>query len=131
MPSRMLVVWAALTFSVAALAQSTGQEINGIVKDASGAVVSGARITARQTETGLVRDASTNGSGYFVVANIPIGAYTLEVESPGFQKSVRTGIRLNIEDKVTLEIGMTLGSVSEIRENSTWRLQSERRRILA
>lgn len=113
MPSRMLVVWAALTFSVAALAQSTGQEINGIVKDASGAVVSGARITARQTETGLVRDASTNGSGYFVVANIPIGAYTLEVESPGFQKSVRTGIRLNIEDKVTLEIGMTLGSVSD------------------
>ena len=74
-------------------AQATAQ-ISGIVQDQSGAVLPGAEITATQTETGVSRMTISNETGSYVLANLPLGPYKLEVGLPGFRTFVQTGIVL-------------------------------------
>src|ERR1051326_6341928 len=62
---------------------STGS-ISGTVYDQQKAVVPGAKVTAVQTETGSVSTTKTTGEGYFLIANLPIGTYTLTIEAPQF-----------------------------------------------
>src|ERR1051325_734534 len=74
-----------LSFSIAASAQgiSTGS-ISGTVYDPQKAVVPGAKVTAVQAETGSSSTTKTTGEGYFLIANLPIGTYTLTIEAPQF-----------------------------------------------
>src|SRR5258705_13900745 len=71
-------------------AQSTAQ-INGTVRDQSGAVLPGVDITVMQTATGLMRTTVTNETGSYVFANLPIGPYRLQAALPGVSTSVQTG----------------------------------------
>jgi hypothetical protein len=99
--------------AVVAWCQYTSQQISGTVRDPSGAVVTTARVTAIHTGTGLVRRAPVNESGYFVIANIPIGQYQIEAEASGFQKYVQEGVKVGVNDKVTVDIVMSVGPVTE------------------
>ena len=103
----------ALAAASAALAQTTSQQISGIVKDATGAVVPAANVTIRQTETNLTREARAGGSGYFVIPNIPMGDYELQVEVKGFQKYVQSGIKVGVNDKVNVDVAMVVGLLSD------------------
>src|SRR5277367_2021764 len=78
--------------SVSASAQEIAGSIRGTVLDASGATVSGAKVTAVQTETGLVRTTTTGSQGAFVLVELVVGHYRLEAEAKGFKKYVREGI---------------------------------------
>ena len=69
--------------SLWAQSQNTAQ-IQGTVLDASGSAVPGAEIKATQTDTGVVRIATSGAHGGYVLANLPIGPYRLEVSKPGF-----------------------------------------------
>src|SRR6202008_1717132 len=60
--------------NVAALAQSTAQ-INGAVRDQTGAVLPGVEVAATQTATGAKRTAITNETGDYVLASLPLGPY--------------------------------------------------------
>ena len=71
-------------------AQDTAQ-ISGTVKDQSGAVLPGAEITATQTETGSMRTSISNETGSYVLPNLPLGPYRLEVSLPGFRTFAQTG----------------------------------------
>src|SRR2546422_8807687 len=64
--------------SVDVWAQATAQ-ISGSVRDQSGAVLPGAEVTATQTETGIARTAVSNETGSYVLPNLAIGPYKLEV----------------------------------------------------
>ena len=81
---RVLTVIVCLWFGVTSIwAQATAQ-INGSVKDQSGAVLPGVEITATQTATGLKRSAVTDETGSYLLQNLPIGPYTIEAALPGF-----------------------------------------------
>src|SRR3989442_1508655 len=67
-------------------------QISGVVQYASGAVVPGATITAKQTETGFSRSAVSDADGTYVMAQLPIGPYQLNVDKPGFKTYVQKGI---------------------------------------
>src|ERR1019366_4866740 len=54
-------------------------QISGIVKDETGAAAPGAEVTATQTETGFKRSATTDDAGVYVLTNLPLGPYRLEV----------------------------------------------------
>jgi hypothetical protein len=74
-----------LIFSVPAFAQGiTTGSISGTVYDPQKAVVPGAKVTAVQSETGSSFTTKTTGEGYFLVANLPIGTYTLTIEAAQF-----------------------------------------------
>jgi hypothetical protein len=93
-------------------AQSTAQ-INGTVKDQTGAVLPGAEVTATQTATGAKRQAVTDETGSYTLANLPIGPYMLEVALPGFRTYVQTGIVLQVDSNPTIPVILQVGQVSE------------------
>ena len=75
-------VWAQVTASIV-----------GKVKDASGAVVPGATVTAKHLESGLTRTAETDSNGSYSIPSLPIGQYELNTEKTGFKQEVRRGRR--------------------------------------
>jgi hypothetical protein len=114
MKCMMRVVTTALFLScLVVLGQTTSQQISGTVRDASGSTVPGAAITVVQTGTGLQRQTSASTNGYFVVANIPMGSYEVTVEAKGFQKYVQKNLNVGVTDKVHIEVGLTVGSLSD------------------
>lgn len=93
-------------------AQQITGNIRGTVSDPSGAVVQGAAVTAEQTETGLSRSASTDRSGNYVLPELPVGHYRLEVTAKSFQKYVQEGISLNVNETAAVPVRLAVGSES-------------------
>src|SRR5215471_15760004 len=101
-----------LLFCSAGFAQSTAQ-ITGTVRDQSGAVLPGAEIKATQTATGSVRNAVSNDDGTYVLTNLPLGPYVLEVSLPGFRTYVQTGVVLQVDSNPTVNAVLAVGQVTE------------------
>jgi hypothetical protein len=92
--------------------QATSQ-IQGTVHDSSGAAVPGATVKATQTDTGIVRTTSSGADGSYVLADLPIGPYRMEVGKDGFTTYVQTGIVLQVATNPTIAVVLQLGRVSE------------------
>src|SRR5215470_2590151 len=95
---------------VALWAQATSQ-IQGTVQDSSGAVLPGVEVKATQTDTGVVRTAVSSEDGRYVLPNLPIGPYRLEVNKPGFSPYVQTGIILQVASIPTVNVVLQVGAV--------------------
>src|ERR1043165_6630453 len=93
-------------------AQATAQ-ISGTVKDQSGAVLPGVEVTATQTQTSISRMTVTNETGSYVLTNLPLGPYRLEATLPGFRSFVQTGIVLQVNDNIAINVVLQVGLVSE------------------
>ena len=91
---------------------STSQ-INGTVRDAAGLSVPGAEVKATQTATGLVRSTTTSTDGGFVLIDLPIGPYQLEVSKEGFSKFLQSGIVLQVGSNPNIDVALKVVSVSE------------------
>ena len=68
------------------MAQAPAAQITGVVKDAAGAAIAGAEVKATQTATGAVHTAVSGTAGEYTLADLPPGAYSLEVSKEGFGK---------------------------------------------
>src|SRR6478672_3901811 len=102
-------------------AQGTSQ-INGIVKDPTGAVLPGVEVTATQTDTNINRQTVSDERGNFVLPNLPIGPYKIEAQLPGFRTFVQTGIQLGVNQNPNLNIILEVGQVTqevEVQANVT------------
>jgi hypothetical protein len=98
-------------------AQATSSaQISGTVKDQSGAVLPGTEIQVTQTATGAVRNAVSGEDGAYVITNLPIGPYMLEVTLSGFRTYVQTGIVLQVNSSPTVNAVLEVGQVSETVE---------------
>jgi hypothetical protein len=107
---RLLVVFALCCAGL--WAQATSQ-IQGTVQDASGAAVPGAEVKATQTDTSTVRTTTSGADGTYVLPNLPIGPYRLEVSKQGFTTYVQTGIVLQVNSNPTINMALNVGAVSE------------------
>src|SRR6476469_3226666 len=87
--------------SASAWAQATAQ-MNGTVRDESGAVLPGVTVTVTQTDTGFTRSVVTEGDGGYVIPNLPTGPYKLEASLQGFKSYSQTGIVLQVGANVTI-----------------------------
>jgi outer membrane receptor protein involved in Fe transport len=96
----------------AAAQQITGK-IAGTVTDASAAVVQNAAVTVRQVETGLIRTTFTDGGGTYLLVELPVGHYSLEVAARGFQKYLQQGISLDVNETANVPVRMAVGAESE------------------
>ena len=102
-------------------AQATAQ-INGAVKDQTGAVLPGVDITATQTETGISRTAVSDETGSYILPNLAVGPYRLEASLPGFRTYVQTGIVLQVNASPVINPVLDVGQVSEqveVQANAT------------
>jgi hypothetical protein len=93
-------------------AQGTSQ-MQGVVRDESGAAIPSAEVKATQTDTNTVRTTTSGADGTYVLANLPIGPYRLEVSRQGFSTFVQTGIVLQVATSPTIDVSMKVGNVSE------------------
>ncbi len=91
-------------------AQTTAA-INGTVKDASEAVLNGAKVSVRHLETGAVRATTTNAAGQYFIPVLPIGDYELRAEFAGFRPTVRKGIHLDVSETALVNVSLELGAV--------------------
>ncbi|HEX4486042.1 MAG TPA: carboxypeptidase regulatory-like domain-containing protein [Terriglobales bacterium] len=101
-----LSVFACLSLS----AQQITGNIRGTVTDPTGAVVQGAAATALQAETGLSRTATTDRNGNYVLLELPVGHYRLQIAAKGFQEYVQDGIALNVNETASVSSHLAVGS---------------------
>lgn len=99
--------------ALTAFAQSDNASISGIVKDPSGAVVTGANVTVTNEGTGFERKTTSNESGFYTITNIPPGFYKVVVETAGFKKYETTRNRLEAALSRQVNVDLTVGQVSE------------------
>jgi hypothetical protein len=94
-------------------AQQITGNIRGTVRDTSGAVVQSAVVTVREVETGLTRDTISDHGGNYLLLELPVGHYQLEVTATGFRKYVQEGISLDVNETATIAVNLKVGSATE------------------
>ncbi|MEQ1945634.1 MAG: carboxypeptidase regulatory-like domain-containing protein [Bryobacteraceae bacterium] len=96
----------------AAWAQNTAQ-MHGVVQDATGAAVPAADVKATQTATGATRAVTTGADGGYILTNLPVGPYRLEVTKMGFTTYIQEGITLQVNADPLVDVALKVGAQTE------------------
>ena len=101
--------------------------IVGVVKDSSGAVVSGATVVVTDVEHGAKLTSTTDDQGSYVFTSLRIGRYKLAASKAGFKTAEAGPITLNVQDRLAVDVTLQPGAVSETVEVNaqTVQLQTE------
>jgi len=91
-------------------AQTVTGAITGSVSDPSGALISGAHVTAHNLSTGVDTATTTNQSGFYRLEFLPIGRYDVIIEASGFSKEALPPFDLEVLQTPTLNVTLNLGS---------------------
>jgi len=113
-----VVLICVLLVSLAALGQTFRGTILGTVTDASGAVVSGAKVTVRNVGTGLERTTQTSADGSYSIPELPIGTYSVTVTQSGFQTSVTKDVVVDVATERRVDGTLRPGTASTTVEVS-------------
>lgn len=103
----------AFLFCARGACAQTSASISGTVTDSSGAAVAGAAVTVQDVNTSFARSTSTDAAGRYEVLALPVGEYEVRAEKTGFEKEVRTGIRLAVNQAATADLQVQVGGVSQ------------------
>jgi hypothetical protein len=87
--------------------------VSGNITDPSGAAIANAEVTMTELDKHLVRTTRTNPSGLYVLPNLPVGPYRLEVKAQGFKAYIQEGIELVVNNNIQIDAAMQIGSTSE------------------
>ena len=107
-----MVLLLLFAFSNRAYGQGSTATLSGTVTDQNDAVVPGVNVAVISITQGFQRSTSTNGEGSFVVPLLPPGTYTVKAEREGFTTAEVRDVVLNVNDQVTINIPLKLGSLS-------------------
>jgi carboxypeptidase family protein/TonB-dependent receptor-like protein len=102
-----------LVLAPIAAAQITTAEIQGAVRDTRGDAVSQARIEAKNNQTGQIFQTTAIDAGVYLLRSLPLGAYTMTVETTGFKRFVRSGIELVAGQSLRLDVTLEVGAMAE------------------
>ena len=104
-----------LTATSAALgqAQSNAADLQGTVRDAAGAVVPNASVTARNPATNVSRNTTTNDDGFYRIINVTPGDYEITVEAPNFKKAVLTKVTVTVGQAADIDVTLETGQITE------------------
>ena len=110
-----VVLVAAFLFVVSGIAFAQGDRgtITGTVTDAANAVVGGASIEAKNSESGATYTGATTETGNYTLAQLPAGTYQVTVTLPGFKKYVRQNVVVEATQTVRLDVGLEVGAAEE------------------
>ena len=91
----------------------TTSNIEGTVKDPQGAVVAGAEIKAASSSPAVERTAKSDENGFYRIAALPAGTYTVTVSGSGFANSTFQNVELTVNRTLTLDVQLEVGRVTE------------------
>jgi hypothetical protein len=113
----VLLVCVMLAFSVGVstpvYAQVAGANLSGTVTDASGAGVPNAKVSIKNTATGVARAITTDSDGFYSAPNLLPGIYDITVAASGFSTSVQSGLTLTVGASQALNISLKIGHATE------------------
>ena len=97
--------------------QAAGQsrqsgEIRGTVTDSSGGVIAGATITITNLATGVVQHLTTDATGLYDAASVPLGQYSISFAKEGFKQFIRSNVEMHLET-ITLDAALQVGTTSQ------------------
>src|SRR5213076_3350463 len=102
-----------LLFSFALFAQGNFGRILGSVKDPTGAVLPGARVSILDTQRGLARTLTTDEAGQYNAPTLIPGTYTVRVEFPGFKTLDRGNVVVEVGSEIRVDLTIEPGQQSE------------------
>ncbi len=116
--SRVSILTLVVTFIIATCVSVSGQTfrgtILGTVTDPNGAVVPGARVTARNTGTGIQRGTYTDAEGNYTLSELPIGTYEVSVEQSGFQSSRITNVVVEVSAEKRVDSALVVAGADSV-----------------
>jgi hypothetical protein len=112
-PIVSLVVASLFFFGLFARAQSGVGSISGTIKDDTGRVIPGVRITLRNSDTQVERTAQTDTGGFYVFPSVSVGQYEIQVVATGFKPYKRTGLIVDVGTKLQEDIGLEVGGETQ------------------
>jgi len=118
-----VVAFVLLALAIAS-ASITGS-ISGVVTDKSGAVISGALVTATETQTGVQTTQKTDAKGFYNLPTLAVGTYDLEITQAGFKTYRQTGLVIDANSALRVDASLAVGSINEKIEVSTNAAQVE------
>jgi hypothetical protein len=96
-----------------ACGQDFRASILGLVQDSTGAAIPGASVKATKEDTNVSRDTVTNSSGLYTLVGLDPGRFTVTITANGFSTLKRTGIVLQVAEKLNLPVTLEVGQVTE------------------
>lgn len=98
--------------AIIGMAQTQG-ELTGVITDFYGARIRGADVIATNTATGAARKVVSDDAGVYRFPALPPAIYTLRFLKPGFMAAERSGIQVQVEQTVRLEMMLEIGQITE------------------
>jgi hypothetical protein len=102
-----------LGVAIPATAQSDRGSISGTVRDETGAVIPGARVTATNVETEDVREAETTDTGNFAFPQLQAATYRVVVEAAGFKTATVEEVQVAVQFNRTVDVRLEVGGIGE------------------
>ncbi len=87
--------------------------ISGVVKDPSGGVIPGTKITLKNTDTGVTLTATSGSAGEFTFAPVKIGRYSLVAELKGFERVEHSDVTVDVQQRVVVDFLLPPGQLSQ------------------
>src|SRR5207253_6569354 len=99
--------------STPAFAQGETGSVTGVVTDAQGSTVAGADVTLTDVATKSPRTTTTNDSGRYHFASVPVGTYDITISKSGFKVHKAAAQKVSIATQLTLDVALEVGALSE------------------
>jgi len=96
--------------------QATEGSILGSITDASGGVVTSAKVSVTNVDTGVVRATTPAQTGEYVVSNLPPGRYSVTAEAPGFRRAIQPTVELTVKARVRVDLSLLVGDTAQTVE---------------
>jgi len=103
-----------LMFAATGAAQEFRGTIAGLVTDPNGAVVPNATVTIKNVETNVAVTLKTNDEGAYTLSTLSPGRYTVTAATEGFKTSSRENVEVRVDDRLTLDFKLEIGSAAEV-----------------
>ena len=98
-------------FAVPSFGQLSTASVTGVVRDSSGSVLAGAKLTLTNLATTVKHDSVSNSAGNYLFLSIPPGNYSLDVTAPSFQLWKLPSITLAVNQTATIDVALQVGSL--------------------
>lgn len=108
-----LLVWVATLPLSLVWAQSPLGTITGTILDPQGAGIANVPVVATNTATNLTFKGSSSQDGTYTIPSVPVGPYELTIQAPGFKRVQRTGLVVEVAQRLRVDVTMEIGQVSE------------------
>jgi Carboxypeptidase regulatory-like domain len=92
---------------------AVGGRLSGSITDGSGALISQARVTVTNVETGVTQSSQTDNRGFYSFEDLPVGGYNLEVHKDGFKDYQKSGITVQVSSSVNGDVRLEVGNVGQ------------------